>query len=93
MARPKIRTAEEIRAYRTEYKRQQRIAQQSAPGHLNRSTRQLGERNALAKLTWPLVRWVRRQHAQGRTLRALAEKCGVAKSTIHAAVHRRTWKE
>jgi len=56
-----------------------------------------GENNANAKLTAGQVRelralWTRRGE-NGFSLRYLARRFGVGKSTVHLAVHRVTWRE
>jgi hypothetical protein len=52
-----------------------------------------GESHGRAKLTWKLVREIRRQHAAGWTCARLARICGVTPGTISAVVKHQTWVE
>lgn len=51
-----------------------------------------GEQSHLAKLTGDAVRSIRRQYADGNSLRALGRLYGVSDETISHVVKRRTWK-
>jgi hypothetical protein len=52
-----------------------------------------GEKNPRAKLTWELVRAIRCGKWRGDSHQAVAEKLGVAQTTISAIMRDRTWKE
>jgi len=52
-----------------------------------------GERNNSARLDWPAVRQIRRQHACGVTGRDLAELFGISESQVSNIVYHRHWKE
>jgi hypothetical protein len=52
-----------------------------------------GERNGHAKLAWPDVREIRRQHADGLSCYALARQYGRNAGTIRAIVRYETWRE
>ena len=74
------------------------------PSHLFRGTvadnnhdrsnkgRYNGEMNPKAKLTADSVRDIRSRHAEGETLVSIAESYNMTDPTIHAIVHRNTWK-
>lgn len=54
----------------------------------------LGAKHHNAKMTTAKVRAARKAHAKGKTtIRALAEKYGVATQTMWSIVHRQTWKD
>ena len=55
-------------------------------------SRSEGETHGNAKLTAEKVRELRRSHAEGATLRALAEKYGVSNVSIYNAVSGKTWR-
>lgn len=52
-----------------------------------------GEANNKAKLTWPLVREVRRAYLAGETLSSLSRRLDVARSTLREVVDAKTWAE
>lgn len=51
-----------------------------------------GSNNPASKLTEPKVKWLRKEHAAGRSLDYLAERCGVTKEAVWQAVNYITWK-
>lgn len=95
MARPKTKTAEEIRARKTAYMYRLRRAisgvATNAPPYAGIS----GENAPMAKLTLKKVRQYRKRWADGEgdSVSKLAEEAGVSKSTMHAALHGHTFKE
>jgi hypothetical protein len=52
-----------------------------------------GERNGHARLTWPDVREIRRQHSEGVSCYALARQYGRNAGTIRAIARYETWRE
>lgn len=53
-----------------------------------------GAKHHNAKMTAAKVRQARKTHAGGKkTIKALAEKYGVANQTMWAIIHRKTWKD
>jgi hypothetical protein len=61
-------------------------------GDLSPTAQPVGEDSHNAKLTADAVRELRRLHAEGATLRALADKFGVSNVSVYNAVARITWK-
>ena len=51
-----------------------------------------GEKHGNAKLTGDNVRELRSLHADGATLRQLADKFGVSNVTVYNAVSGKTWR-
>lgn len=56
-------------------------------------TAKMGAKHHLAKMTNAKVRQARKSYDTGKwTIRALADKYGVAPQTMHAIVNRKTWR-
>jgi IS30 family transposase len=53
---------------------------------------QPGETNPASKLTADTIRHIRQWHADGASLREIADDYGVSHQCIHQIVHRKTWK-
>lgn len=51
-----------------------------------------GEENVTARLTEAAVIEIRGGAARGRTTASLARQFGVAETTVHDVLHRRTWR-
>ena len=68
-------------------KQRRRMAKKPHPGHKK------GEDARTAKLTWAIVRDIRRRHAAGEMCTTLAAEFGVAPPTVQMIVKHRTWKE
>lgn len=58
----------------------------SAPG-------QAGEKNGNAKLTWEIVREIRRQHQTGRRPAEIVHDFGLPYSTVYNVIRRNSWKD
>ncbi len=56
------------------------------PGYLPR-----GERNGSAKYTAEMIRWIRAEHATGRSQISIAVECGRSKAFVSKVIRRETW--
>lgn len=52
-----------------------------------------GERAGAAKLTWEQVRAIRKERQAGATKKAIAERFGIAPTTVYYIANNLTWKE
>lgn len=52
-----------------------------------------GEKGGYVKLTWHIVKKIRKLRKQGNTLQSIGDKCNVTKQTIYLIVNNKTWIE